>query len=221
MRTTIPTRLAVGALAAAAVALSACQSTDDQAAPASNSVTQPPGATGTVTESPRPTSTEGSQPGTTTASGTDSPAGTTYASPHANCSTESTEAIASATARIAGPLPTTNPDVPWVFGGATNYNTCNDLSYATLDTQGATASSPNQLLLFHRGVFVGTGVRCNLAYQRVTGASTKAVYVNYRYLRGDDASAAPSGSVDVSFEWNGSRVVLKGTLPAELTRGQC
>lgn len=220
MRTTIPTRLTVGALAAAAVSLSACQSTDDQSAPASDSVTQPPGATGTVTESP--TSTRGAQTGSTTATDTDSPAATTDAPPsRADCSTESTEAIASATARIAGPLPTTNPDVPWVFGGATNYNTCNDLSYATLDTQGATASSPNQLLLFHRGVFVGTGVRCNLAYQRVTAASTKAVYVNYRYLRGDDASAAPSGSVDVSFEWNGSRVVLSGTLPAELTRGQC
>ncbi|GAA1482157.1 hypothetical protein GCM10009624_25970 [Gordonia sinesedis] len=36
-----------------------------------------------------------------------------------------------------------------------------------------------------------------------------------------DANAGPTGRVDVSFRWDGSRVVMDGTLPYEVTFGRC
>ncbi|MFW0787690.1 LppP/LprE family lipoprotein [Gordonia sp. CPCC 206044] len=140
--------------------------------------------------------------------------------PTRSCSTDGQSAIGAAASQIPPPL-AANPRVPWVYDGATNFNTCNDLSYATLGTEGATASSPMQLLLFHQGSFVGTAVKCNLAYQTVTGATADSVDVNYRYLNPGDISANPTGTVDVSFTWTGSGVQMNGDLPAALTRGQC
>ena len=136
------------------------------------------------------------------------------------CSTDGAAAIEAAADRIAPPL-SYRPDVPWRFDGRTNYNTCNDLSYATLATEGGTGSSPWQLLLFHRGDFVGTGIKCNASFQSVTGASPRTVDVTYRYLKEGEASAAPSGIARVSFVWNGDRVVMNGTLPYEVTYGKC
>ena len=139
---------------------------------------------------------------------------------HTDCSTDGSAVITDAANRIAPPL-SYKTDVPWVFGGNTNYNTCRTLSYASLDTQGATASSPMQLLLFHNGRFLGTGIKCNAAYQTVTKTTDTAVYVNYRYLHDGDISANPTGSVDVWFEWTGSGVTMHGTLPYLVTYGKC
>lgn len=139
---------------------------------------------------------------------------------HTDCSTDGSAVIADAAQQITPPL-SYKTDVPWVFGGNTNYNTCRTLSYASLDTQGATASSPMQLLLFHNGRFLGTGIKCNAAYQTVTKTTDTAVYVNYRYLNDGDISANPTGSVDVWFEWTGSGVTMHGTLPYLVTYGQC
>lgn len=136
------------------------------------------------------------------------------------CSTDGSSAIAGAARRIAPPL-SYNRGVPWVFGGKANYNTCRTLSYAALDTRGATASSPMQLLLFHKGKFVGTGIKCNVAYQHITRATDTAVYVTYHYLNDGDISANPTGSVNVWFEWTGSHVRMHGTLPYLVTYGKC
>lgn len=126
--------------------------------------------------------------------------------------------IDAAIARIAPPL----PGVSWVPTQA-NFNSCNDLSYVVLDTDRGTGSSPDQLLLFGpEGRFLGTGIRCNVAFQQVTGSGTDFVTVTYRYPRSENESnAAVSGRADVTFRWNGSRVVMEGTLPYEVTRGEC
>ena len=138
-----------------------------------------------------------------------------------SCSTDGRAAISAAMTRIAPPLPRSVTESHWVYGGSTNFNTCNELSYATLDTAGATASSPMQLLLFHHGRFVGTGIKCNAAYQTVNGASDTSVDVTYRYLNDGDISANPTGSVDVVFLWDGTEVVMNGQLPYGVTQGRC
>lgn len=168
-------------------------------------------ATSTVTV----TASESSAAGTTTAEATTDVGGST------SCSTDGRAAISAAMTQIAPPLPPSMTESHWVYGGSTNYNTCNELSYATLDTAGATASSPMQLLLFHHGRFVGTGIKCNAAYQTVNGASETSVDVTYRYLNDGDISANPTGSVDVAFLWDGSEVVMNGDLPYGVTQGRC
>ncbi len=126
--------------------------------------------------------------------------------------------IDAAIATIAPPL----PGVSWVPTRA-NFDSCNDLSYVVLDTDRGTGSSPDQLLLFGpEGRFLGTGIRCNVAFQQVTGSGTDFVNVTYRYPRSEkESNAAVSGRADVTFRWNGSRVVMEGTLPYAVTRGEC
>lgn len=136
------------------------------------------------------------------------------------CSTDDTAATAEGISKIARPLPDV-PNVTWVPDGVSDYNTCNALSFVALNTQGATAGSPYQLLLFHRGKFVGTGVKCNLPFQTIVDSSQSTVQVNYKYLKDGDAFAAPHGSVDVVFSWVNGRVVMNGSLPREATHGQC
>ncbi|MCX6470508.1 MAG: LppP/LprE family lipoprotein [Corynebacteriales bacterium] len=124
------------------------------------------------------------------------------------------------TAAIAK-VPTDLPNYQWVARGS-NFSTCNDISYVALDTVGATAGSPQQLLIFDRAQrFLGTGIKCNAGYQTVIGSSADAITVRYRYLQGRDISAAPSGSATVTFRWNGTRVVMDGTLPYGVTQGRC
>ena len=143
---------------------------------------------------------------------------------------------APATTRVCGPvggnsvqidaaiatIPPPLPGVSWVPTRA-DFDSCNDLSYVVLDTDRGTGSSPDQLLLFGPdGRFLGTGIRCNVAFQQVTGSGTDFVDVTYRYPRSEkEANAAVSGRADVTFRWNGSRVVMEGTLPYEVTRGEC
>src|SRR5690242_9369270 len=46
---------------------------------------------------------------------------------------------------------------PRSFDPSSNYNPCATLSAVIITVEGATGSSPDQAMLFHRGNFVGTG----------------------------------------------------------------
>lgn len=134
---------------------------------------------------------------------------------HSTCAVD-TETIDSAISQIAPPM----PGAVWVEGES-NVNTCATLTYVTLDTEGATVSSPYQLLLFHGGEFLGTGTACNLSYQTVAATADDRIDVRYRYIVGDEANADPQGEVYVSYRWNGSGVDMLGDLPEAVTRGEC
>ncbi|MGU3292072.1 LppP/LprE family lipoprotein [Williamsia sp. M5A3_1d] len=153
-------------------------------------------------------------------SGGDSDAGAATAPLTRSCGPVggNSQQIDAAIAKIAPPL----PGVSWVPTRA-NFNSCNSLSYVVLDTDRGTGSSPDQLLLFGpAGRFVGTGIKCNVAFQEVTGSGPDFVNVTYRYLRNENESnAGASGRAYATFRWNGSRVVMEGTLPYEVTRGEC
>ncbi|MFW0793327.1 LppP/LprE family lipoprotein [Gordonia sp. CPCC 205515] len=123
--------------------------------------------------------------------------------------------------QIPPPFAGSMPDNNWIFEGETNYNTCYDLSYAAVETARGTASSPSQLLMFHLGKFVGPAIACNAAFQTVTGSTPSSVNVTYRWPNPGDANANPTGQASVVFEWNGSQVVMNGSLPYEVTRGKC
>ncbi|MGY3556438.1 LppP/LprE family lipoprotein [Williamsia sp. R60] len=124
--------------------------------------------------------------------------------------------IDDAIAQIAPPMPGVN----WVRG-ETNAGTCSLLIFVALHTQGGTGSSPNQLLLFRGGDFLGTGTACNLSYQMITGASDDQIDVRYRYIVADEPNAAPQGEVNVAYRWNGSGIDMIGELPEAITDGKC
>ncbi|MFE0750849.1 LppP/LprE family lipoprotein [Gordonia sp. NPDC058843] len=140
------------------------------------------------------------------------------------CSTNGRAEVARGISLIAPPFPDGSPnaDIPWAPRPyQANYNACAALSYAEITVDHATASSPEQLLLFHKGKFVGTGIKCNTAFQSVTNATDDTVFVTYRYLTPGDPNATPQGEASVSFHWDGTSVVMNGTLPTEVTRGLC
>lgn len=207
-------------IGASALVLTACSQSPDaqpEAAPSPTTVTVTAKPT-TTTVTPRDdsTATDAGAAGEDTVGGE----GGNVDPATGNCSTDGAAAIADGASRIAPPL-SYDTSVPWVFGGKTNYNTCDDLSFATLMTQGATGSSPYQLLLFHRGKFLGTGTKCNLGFQQVTDASTRSVDVDYRYLNPGDITANPTGHYSLTFVWTGSGVQMNGSIPAAASRGQC
>ncbi|PZU03160.1 MAG: hypothetical protein DI630_05300 [Gordonia sp. (in: high G+C Gram-positive bacteria)] len=124
--------------------------------------------------------------------------------------------IDDAIAQIAPPMPGVN----WVRGES-NAGTCSLLTFVALHTQGGTGSSPNQLLLFRGGDFLGTGTTCNLSYQMITGAADDQIDVRYRYIVADEPNAAPQGEVNVAYRWNGSGIDMIGELPDAVTDGKC
>ncbi|MGK9272636.1 LppP/LprE family lipoprotein [Williamsia muralis] len=127
-----------------------------------------------------------------------------------------TTTIDDAIAQIAPPMPGVN----WVKGES-NAGTCSLLVFVALHTQGGTGSSPNQLLLFRNGDFLGTGTACNLSYQMITGAADDQIDVRYSYIVADEPNAAPQGEVNVAYRWNGSGIDMIGELPEAATEGKC
>ncbi|MGC0362931.1 hypothetical protein ABH922_000915 [Rhodococcus sp. 27YEA15] len=104
----------------------------------------------------------------------------------------------------------------WIFAGETNFDPCADLSYAVAETARGTGSSPQQVMFFHRGVYLGTATRCAFGFTSVVGSSDDSVTVQYRWPRGTESNAEASGRATATFGWNGDRVVMQNDLPAQL-----
>ncbi|WP_299575588.1 LppP/LprE family lipoprotein [uncultured Williamsia sp.] len=85
---------------------------------------------------------------------------------------------------------------------------------------------PHQLLIYQDGYFQGTGIRCDARYgQYVAATAPDAITVQYSYLDPTNPEQQRSqggvGRAVVTFRWNGSRVVMDGSLPYAFTKGQC
>lgn len=191
----------------------ACTGTDDNAAPTTTTtVTSAVADNATSTPAASPVPDGGPPPAQTTA---EQPGPQTVSDPSCQVGGNSV-VIDSAIAQIAPPM----AGVSWV-PTESNFNSCSDFVYVQLETEGGTASSPYQLLLFHDGRFLGTGTSCNLGYQTVTGSDDDQVDVTYRYIVADEPNAAPQGEASVTYRWNGSGVEMIGELPGALTHGEC
>ncbi|MFC9898054.1 LppP/LprE family lipoprotein [Nocardia sp. NPDC127579] len=84
---------------------------------------------------------------------------------------------------------------------------------------GNSAGAPIHLLFFHDGKYLGTATSEAYAFTQVTADSADTVTVEYRWLAGDEPFADPQGGpATITYSWNGSSVVMNGTLPGEVTR---
>lgn len=133
--------------------------------------------------------------------------------------------VDSASPAIDGALATLRSNQPsptgWTYIGEGNYDPCAELSYAVAETPGATASSPMQLMLFHDGAYVGTGTWCALPFMTVTGATGDAVHVEYRWPRGGDSNADPTGHATTTYRWAGDHVRMTRPLPDDMPNLHC
>jgi hypothetical protein len=123
--------------------------------------------------------------------------------------------------RIAPPITGSTWKVSSVGG-----NPCSGLGWVEVFPVAATTGPPRQLLIYHDGQFLGTGIRCQTRYpEYVTEPQGDRIPVTYRFPDPSDPLQAttqnPVGVANVTFRWNGSRIVMEGSLPYAITRGQC
>lgn len=112
------------------------------------------------------------------------------------CPAIPTDLVTRAVKRLAPPF----PDRAWVVDGRGSSLDCS-LNWVRLDTQGGTVASPAQILWFNRFDYVGTATPKPSSLTVVLGSwAPGQVTVRFRWPRGDDANAAPSGRADVRFQ---------------------
>jgi hypothetical protein len=183
-----------------------------------------PTVTVTSTQSasaPGPTTTE--QP-TGDAGDTTTVAGSAHDASTCDPDGPSAAAIARDAATIVQPRDNTWVPDPNVGRGG---DFCAGLSWVAV--QGANSHYParsRQLLIYHDGSFQGTAIRCEaFRGQEVSSVAPDAIRVTYLFvdlsIPEQSHKQDPLGRATVTFRWNGSRVVMDGSLPYAFTKGQC
>ena len=106
----------------------------------------------------------------------------------------------------------------WEPTDNTNYNRCTDLSYALI-TEGGTDDGlvDTQLMLFHKGEYLGIGSD-RAQHTDILSTTEDSVTVRMQDWEAWQASGEPVSAVssyysDVTFRWNGERVVPEGRIP--------
>lgn len=120
------------------------------------------------------------------------------------------------------PLPTFLPDRAWAptMAGTSTYDPCAPLSWITVVIEGATVSSPNHIMLFHRGEFLGTATKIAYGFTpKVERIDDGTIQVTYRYLLDGEANAFASGQAVATFAWDASSesVTMTGEVPPDGT----
>lgn len=106
----------------------------------------------------------------------------------------------------------------WKPTGESNYNPCNDLSYALItQAQQGNSQFATQLMLFHKGKYIGVGSD-TVQQTEILSATDSSVTVRMRDWEalqesGEANAQAPNYYSDVTFRWNGSKVVPEGRIP--------
>lgn len=106
----------------------------------------------------------------------------------------------------------------WKPTGESNYNPCSDLSYALItQAQQGNSQFATQLMLFHKGEFIGVGSD-TVQQTEILSDTDSSVTVRMRDWEalqesGEANAQAPNYYSDVTFRWNGSKVVPEGRIP--------
>jgi hypothetical protein len=153
---------------------------------------------------PGPTTTTGSRPPAT--------ASTTAGPPPGPCGPDETTALRAALARIP---PDTKTGRPWSSSPQdSNYNPCAELSAVVVTVQGATGSSPDMALMFHRGEFVGTATPKAYAFTKLLVPASTDDIVVLTYRTDQSCDSCEDGTLTtVGFQWQGDHVLMLDSPP--------
>ncbi|MEN0101602.1 MAG: LppP/LprE family lipoprotein [Curtobacterium sp.] len=176
--------------------------------------------TGTPTASPTATSTADATTTTATQHATPptSPSPSATGTAQGSCGTESAAtAVQQAVATLPRPVPNL-PDATWDASHAdtSGYDPCAALAWSVVSVADGTPSSPNAILLFHDGTYLGTATKVQYPFEpTVTRKSETSIAVTYRYAKQTDANANPSGTADATFTWDDAagKVEMAGAVP--------
>lgn len=113
------------------------------------------------------------------------------------------------------------PNSTWVYNGDSNFNDCDDLTYATVeqDPQG-NAQFKNKLMLFHQGQYSGFPPTEAPQQHTVVDTTEDSVTVEFKDWEaleeaGGSNAEAPEYTEEVTFRWEGDAVVTEGRIPNE------
>jgi len=176
--------------------------------------------TGTPTASPTATSTADATTTTATQHATPptSPSPSATGTAQGSCGTESAAtAVQQAVATLPRPVPNL-PDATWDASHAdtSGYDPCAALAWSVVSVADGTPSSPNAILLFHDGKYLGTATKVQYPFEpTVTRKSDTSIAVTYRFAKQTDANANPSGTADATFTWDtaAGKVEMAGAVP--------
>ena len=93
----------------------------------------------------------------------------------------------------------------WDLDGAdtTTYDACAALSWVVLEIPGNTASSPFQIMLFHRGQYIGTTASKPIGFPpKVVRLDDAAIQVTYKWPRDGETTAGATGRSVSIFTWD-------------------
>lgn len=118
------------------------------------------------------------------------------------------------------PAPSGLPEARWDASRATTalFDPCAALSSVVVPIEGATASSPYAILLFHDGRYLGTATKEQYGFFPQTSRTSDAtIAVTYTYPRAGETDAAASGRAEATYTWDASagRVVMRGDVPPQ------
>lgn len=95
-----------------------------------------------------------------------------------------------------------------------NYDSCSALSAMVVTIEGATGSSPEQALMFHKGRFLGTGTLKAYAFTAIDHAASTNDTVVLSYKDGRNVCTACAGPVArVRYQWQGDHVEMLDPAP--------
>lgn len=106
----------------------------------------------------------------------------------------------------------------WKPTGQSNYNPCNDLSYALItQAQQGNSQFATQLMLFHKGKYIGVGSD-TIQQTEILSDTDSSVTVrmhDWEALQESGDANANAGKYysDVTFRWDGGKVVPEGRIP--------
>jgi hypothetical protein len=90
-----------------------------------------------------------------------------------------------------------------------NYDPCADLSTILVGIEAGTGSSPWQALMFHRGIYLGTGTLRAYGFTSLNAAASTKDTVVLSYRSGQSCTACGDGVVTtVRYHWDGARVQM-------------
>ncbi|WP_454793833.1 LppP/LprE family lipoprotein [Mycolicibacterium lutetiense] len=90
-----------------------------------------------------------------------------------------------------------DPDLTWAIG---QHGSSGDVAWVLAVIAQGSVSSPEHLLLFRKGAFVGTATEEPRPYTRVVDLAGDVVTVEYRWILGEEPFAAPAGAGTVRYE---------------------
>lgn len=106
-------------------------------------------------------------------------------------------------------------DSPWKPFDS-NFDPCAALSWITVTLEGATASSPYHILLFHNGEYLGTATAKAYGFSpKVSRVDDSEIAVTYRWPKEGEGNAEASGTTQAGFRWDegAQKVVMSGDVP--------